>query len=168
MPYPLHKSPRGLLGAFNLKTLGRAPTQFGDTVLPVSIVDDFYFGEITIVQKDIVMTNPAVSAADTWDVPAGKIWRLYGAALTGTLDAADIAKSVSGLFTINDGVNQIAVQSLTSAGQTGVAVKSAAVRMGPPWVLQPGWGVFGGFYISAAPAVSFTMTFSVAYQQFDL
>lgn len=35
MPSPLHKTPLGLLELFRLKTLGRAPDSFGDTVIPV-------------------------------------------------------------------------------------------------------------------------------------
>lgn len=35
MASPLHKTPLGLLELFRLKTLGRAPEVFGDTVLPV-------------------------------------------------------------------------------------------------------------------------------------
>jgi len=42
MPFPLHKSPRGLLELFRLRTLGANPPQFGDQIVPMVEVSEFY------------------------------------------------------------------------------------------------------------------------------
>lgn len=169
MPFPLVKHPRGLLGAFEMKTLGQAPPQFGDTVLPTTDVTELYIPQLKIVQKDITCTNPAVFAEDTWDVPAGKVWRWWGVALTGTLAAADTALTVQTIFSVNDGSNQIALQAMAGTGGTNPSLKRSGANWRPtPLFLPAGYGVYAGFFLSAAPAVAFTMTFSVAYHEYEL
>lgn len=42
MPFPLHKSPRGLIELFRLRALGAQPNQFGEQVQPVVDVTEFY------------------------------------------------------------------------------------------------------------------------------
>lgn len=42
MPFPLHKTPVGLLELFRLRTLGAAPNLFGEQVTPVVDVTDMY------------------------------------------------------------------------------------------------------------------------------
>jgi hypothetical protein len=46
MPFPLHKSPRGLLELFRLRTLGAQPSSFAELVAPVVNVDEFYSSDL--------------------------------------------------------------------------------------------------------------------------
>jgi hypothetical protein len=46
VPFPLHKSPKGLLELFRLRTLGAQPSQFGEAIAPVVDVDEFYSSDL--------------------------------------------------------------------------------------------------------------------------
>lgn len=56
MSSPLHKSPLGLLEAFSLKALGRAPDKFGDVVTPTTDVTQYYL-------QTLVRTSQALGVA---------------------------------------------------------------------------------------------------------
>lgn len=56
MPFPLHKSPLGLLDLFRLRTLGNNPPQFGEAVTPVVEVAEFYAAENKLASS----ASPAV------------------------------------------------------------------------------------------------------------
>ena len=49
MPFPLHKTPVGLLELFRLRTLGAAPPQFGDQVVPVADISRNYGADLAVV-----------------------------------------------------------------------------------------------------------------------
>jgi hypothetical protein len=89
MPSPLQKAPLGLLGAFDLKTLGINPTAFGDTVVPISSTDDFYF---LPNQRSTVAAAAVLSGVvATQTVPANEIWRIKGIGVACGRNVADVA-----------------------------------------------------------------------------
>jgi hypothetical protein len=51
MPYPLHKSPSGLLELFRLRALGKQPDQFGNAVQPVYDVGDHYAPDLYVTGR---------------------------------------------------------------------------------------------------------------------
>lgn len=52
MPFPLHKSPSGLLELFRLRTLGANPPLFGEQVSPVVDVTEHYGADVMTSQFD--------------------------------------------------------------------------------------------------------------------
>lgn len=53
MPFPLHKTPRGLLELFRLRTLGANPPLFGELVEPGIDVAEFYGADLqTVATQD--------------------------------------------------------------------------------------------------------------------
>lgn len=85
MPFPLHKSPRGLLELLRLRTLGQQPHLFGETVTPVTDVTEFYAADlkgaiagtavagslVTARVADLVLTSPVRLHAISGDITAG-------------------------------------------------------------------------------------------------
>lgn len=61
MTSPLQKSPAGLLELFRLRTLGRNPVGFGDDVVPVADVTDYYGADL-VVSADFAGVAGAVDA----------------------------------------------------------------------------------------------------------
>lgn len=57
LEHPLHKSPRGLLELFRLRTLGRQPDQFGDTVVPVVEAGEFYAADLKLISTATATTG---------------------------------------------------------------------------------------------------------------
>lgn len=97
MTSPLHKLPDGLLGAYNLKTTGQAPSEFGDTVAPVTDLTDFYLRDLL---ANSVTAGSVTAAGDTTSVtvPAGVMWRLLSVGLAIQPNAADAALLPYGRF----------------------------------------------------------------------
>lgn len=59
MPFPLHKSPQGLLELFRLRTLGRHPESFAEIVSPTVDVAQFYGVDLQVTEQ----LGPPVVAA---------------------------------------------------------------------------------------------------------
>lgn len=58
MPFPLHKSPSGLIELFKLQNTGRAPTLFGEQVTPTVDVTEFYANTLLTT---VLLTNAAAA-----------------------------------------------------------------------------------------------------------
>lgn len=97
MPSGLHKLPDGLLGAFNLKTTGQAPDEFGSMLVPVADVLDFYLRDLL---GNSVTAGSVTAAGDSTSttVPAGVMWRVLSIGLAIQPDAADAALLPYGRF----------------------------------------------------------------------
>lgn len=90
----LQKYPDILLGWLNLKNEGRAPVEFGETVLPVIEVGDLYAhpdrtmvtnSAATALNTDLALLQPGISEA----------WRVKAISLVLARNVADIALSVT-------------------------------------------------------------------------
>lgn len=96
--FPLHKAPDGLLGAFDLKTLGHRPDRFAEAIQGTTDVTDFYFRDLQTIPPAVAgnMTNPGDGIVMT--VPAGVVWRMFSIGIAIFTDAADVAIAPYGRF----------------------------------------------------------------------
>lgn len=164
----LQKGPLGLLGAFALKTIGRNPTQFGDTVQPVADVYDQYLAQSEL---GIATTNAAIGLNNfqqlTIAVPAGKMWRLFGVSWQATLNAADIAIAMQG---------EVLLLRLPSGAQLGQPSQPSTIGVErrlmfftqPPFVVPSGYSIRVSMTFSAALTNSVTGTMFVIRQEIDV
>jgi hypothetical protein len=87
---PLQKYPPGLLSAFNLQTLGRAPVGFSQSVMPVANILDLYAQDLRAVELEsgnVAMTSDSVS----FQVPAGQVWLVWAISYSVNPVATDTA-----------------------------------------------------------------------------
>jgi len=161
---PLQKAPSGLLGAFDLKTLGQQPTKFGELVQPSVEVIDMYV-PLTIAEKTLNVTNPDIEVADTFDVPNGELWLVRAWAWLGTAPAADLAKNVNVWASFNNAANQVGVGGTTASNVPASGRRSVGAWLTDPIWLRPGWGFLIGVGVSVTPAVAIPGTMSIAYQR---
>lgn len=84
-PYPLWKSPRGLIELFRLRTNGRNPDQFATAVQPVADVQDFYGADL-LFTADTAAAAAAFPITQTIDVAFTR--RFWGFSFQITLGAA--------------------------------------------------------------------------------
>jgi hypothetical protein len=164
----LQKGPIALLGAFALKVLGRNPTAFGDSITPVVDVYDQYLaaGELQ-VSNQVLATALAAFNSSTFTVPNGKAWRVKGASLLGSLNAADAA--FVSMQTVNiqspnsspNGCRIAAAQFPATAGPRAVGY------VGPPIFLPSGWKIVLELWTSAAITVTSNLQATVFFQEID-
>ena len=168
----LQKSPTGLLGAFELKTLGQNPSEFGEQVVPVvDVLDNYVAGDQRIERNQTTLANPATFTSSTHRVPNGKVWRLLGISFAGVLDVADAALTTTVDVRLSpDPLDSVVVLlqpvgPLLRGGSLTRACKAAFV-MPRALFLPAGWGVIGTVQLDAAPAVSFVYDFAILIQEF--
>lgn len=96
MPSPIQKAAGALLGVLELKTLGRAPSQLSDQVVPVIESTEEYLiaNQDTASSGNVAVTNPGDEIGLTVD--AGQIWRVHTVGVLLVLNAADVALPVIG------------------------------------------------------------------------
>jgi len=129
MPYPLHKSPVGLLELFRLRTLGANPVQFAEGVTPVVEASQFYSADL----KQVVFAAATVGAgapivsALTLVTPA----RLHSMGLILTAGAAGLTNVSLSLRVVLNG----------AATQIGGSFQAAlpATNQATIGVIIPGW-----------------------------
>jgi len=84
----LQKVAAGLLDALDLKTYGRNPTEFSNTVQgSVDILDHYLAPRLRCAATQAAVT--AINDSTVHTVPAGVIWRLHGVSGHIDLNAAD-------------------------------------------------------------------------------
>lgn len=86
MPSPLHKVPLGLLELLRLKTLGRAPDQFSDTVLPTVEALESYAAPELETTSGTAQVGGMVSHSST--ITVGTFRWIWGVAGVLTMGAA--------------------------------------------------------------------------------
>lgn len=157
----LQTAPLGLLGAFQLKTLGDNPTLFGDRLQPVIEAMGFYgLASRSFQLATGNLTNPGDTL--TLTVPARQIWRVLcvsGRAVIGALDVNGFVGFVGTRPTsdVNQSLVAIAENQVVqpAAGATTIhcAVSSG---FGEPFFLGPGaqLALFLGIAFNAARACS--------------
>lgn len=161
---PLTKPPFGILGALDLKTQGKQPTLFGERVTPVFEMRDHYV-PLEILEKSQTITNPALAAADTFDVPNGELWIVRAWSAVGSVALADASTNVIAIASINNSLNQVVLHTQTATGGTTLLRVAPTNNLPLPVFLRPGWGFYIGLTMTAAPAVSFTYSISIAIQR---
>jgi hypothetical protein len=160
MPSPLQKTPTGLLGAFDLKTLGVNPTAFGDTVVPISDVSDMYFlgNQRATGTSNTAVTAPALAVVTL--VPAGEVWRVKAVGFSVARNAADVALTPY----VGLRVRRVAGISVQFHSQTLPAVVAAdLVQFGGIWLDHPLWMRPGdALILSNATTFSMNASFNLA------
>lgn len=172
----LMKAPQGLMGAFELKVAGQNPQEFGNTLLPVTDMTDFYL--LLNVKEQVddsqAVTAPGVTAASIFTVPNGKLWRLLNycssitlaagdAALTGIMEASlsSPAGGPAGVFLEGGNMNRNGVTNL----------RLSFGRLVPwPLLMPPGWSVTIRSNTNTAPISAGTAAVHAAIlvQEFDI
>ena len=89
MDSPLQKSPLGLLGALDLKTLGHNPDAFGGLVAPVTEALSFYSVNFRADRRITGSTFPL-----SLTVPTGQLWRVWNVSAVIDLSGATITPAV--------------------------------------------------------------------------
>lgn len=108
MPLPLHKSPKGLLGAFDLKAQGLNPTEFGIQLAPVVDVQDYYLQPNATTVTGQLATAAAPGTIISLIPGVNAAWRVKAVAVELTRNVADIAL-----------IPRISVSIARAAGQIG-------------------------------------------------
>jgi len=134
----LQKAPLGLLGLFDLKTLGDNPSEFGTTVSPSTDVTDLYAQDLQQV-PGVAGTGLTLNSLMTLTVPNGVVWRVLNVFADVTLNVADVAlDSTLVLFADIAGAGV----AFEWAAYDATAVNNVNRRIGKyfdrPLVLRPG------------------------------
>lgn len=169
MTSPLHKLPDGLLGAFNLKTTGQAPNEYGDTLAPTTEMLDFYLRDLLAVSVT-AGTVTAPSDAVSVTVPAGVMWRLLSIGLAIQPDAADAALIPYGRFDLRTELMTspaylAQVGPLPAMGGTARNLNFGLLMPVP--LLAKGGSVIA-FRSETAYSAAATVSFNVQYQAIPL
>lgn len=88
---PLQKAPTGLLGALNLKTQGRYPQLFGETLVPVLELTDFYLHPNRTALTFAAALTVGPGQVGTLVVPDGQAWSVKGISVVLARAAGDAA-----------------------------------------------------------------------------
>lgn len=93
---PLQKTPLALLQAYNIQTLGQAPTGFGDTVVPTSASDIWYLRDL-VQPLPFSTTIPIgqLTGIAQLEVTDASAWYVYGVRGAHGPALADVAFEVS-------------------------------------------------------------------------
>lgn len=97
----LHKAPLGLLGAFDLKALGRQPNEFAETLLPVTDVTDFYLQPNAVVRTAAAATGALGATLVNLTPAQNEVWRVKGVSIVVARAAADAALSLEFVLGLN-------------------------------------------------------------------
>lgn len=167
---PLQAAPQGLLGAFNLKTLGDNPSIFGGSVQPVVEAMGFYGLPKRSFQ---LATGNLQNPGDilTLTVPAGQVWRVLAASGRAVIGALDVSGFVAMLGTrpTNNPTQSIVAIAQANIPQPAtpvtlhVAVCSGLVE---PFYLGPGAELV--LYIGAAFNAARSCSIQAIVEVFDV
>lgn len=166
----LQKAPSGILGWFALKVGGYNPPAFSDAVIPVVEVGDNYLAtsELQVKTQNLATTLATFNGND-FTVPNGKCWRLIGASIFGSLNAADTALKTVISIGIKTPISSPAacLLGLTESG-SGVVTRGHAIALRPPVFLPSGFIVSLGMATNTAITVTSNFSCNVLIQEFDL
>jgi hypothetical protein len=170
----LQKAAQGLLGWFSLKTTGRNPPVFGESLLPVVEMGDNYLLQGELSAENVLGTNIGIGSSSgqiTFQVPANKVYRVLAIGADLALAAADNAFTTDWYIF----VNFAAPSSLTGYIFAGAMQASAAgnARIGAfylprPLLLPPSASIVVGFRSSANLTVAASNHGSLIRQSIDL
>lgn len=165
----LQKGPLGLLGAFALKVTGRNPNQFGGVVTPVVDVYDQYLAQSELgISAATVATGLNAFVASTFTVPASKAWRVFGASIQVSLDAADVAIAASPRFQVRSPDITKALIVPVLQPPTVNTDRNCGFYTNPPLFLPSGWSLVLRYQFSAALTVTENAQFAVLRQEIDV
>ena len=141
----LHKVPLGLLGALSLKTHGRNPIDFGETVFGMVDLLDHYLTDLAdVFQAGANLLATFSSVAIT--VPAGMVYRVHSVGISLTPNAADVALRNDGAFLVRRAQGALNAGIMRGVQMPAVAAVGASVFDGMifdrPLVLPPGAQIF--------------------------
>lgn len=139
----LQKTGVGLLGALNLKTLGRQPNAFNDMVQPAFEVEEYYLLDLQSFANATAAAVSAVNSKATMTVPTSEIWRVISVGGAASAFSGAVAFPVS-----------FAVEAILPGAATGVELGTAiapsinaandtvrVVQQRPPFFLAAGSGL---------------------------
>lgn len=146
MPLPLHKPPLGLLGALDLKTLGRNPSMLEDGVRPSLELFSAYAASLQTLIKGATPALVSAGSLSIVSVPAGVCWRLRQmegrVVLAAAATAPDGVAFTLGYGLVSDLSTWIAVESgrfeVPVAGLTAQAGFVISHEFAQPVFLPPG------------------------------
>lgn len=165
----LQKSPLGLLGAYALKTDGRNPPEFGESVVPTTDVTDFYLQpQMELARDTATITGPAVGAAAELTVGEGELWRIWGASLFFVLAAGDAALlSAPRLAILQPTAPEVLYLPLfTSTNVTGAHNRVFSSMLPRPLLMRAGLQLNAALTLSAAPGTPVTLELVVLRERF--
>lgn len=165
----LQKSPLGLLGAFLLKTDGRNPADFGETVVPTTDVTDHYvLPQQEIARATVTITGPAVGANVGLTVPQGEIWRVWGASMFWIHAAGDAALlAAPRISMLRPTATPVLYFPLTNGlNVTGAHNRVASVLNPRPILVTAGYQLNSALTLSAAPGTPIDLEFCVLRERF--
>lgn len=152
MPFPLHKSPRGLLELLRLRTLGAQPSLFSEGVQPVVVVNDHYAADL-LVNSNHDLAAAAFPLVQT--VTTAGVTRLMTFSVDVTLGAAVgtyLALSIGlQLPSSSNPVSWYGYQLFTAGLIAGEAYRLVA-NMPSPLILPSGAFLIAGASSNAAGA----------------
>lgn len=171
----LQKAAQGLLGWFNLKTTGRNPPTFGDTVTPVVDIGDSYLvqGELDISQATAIATGATTSGNSTLTVPNGKFWRVLAVALQVTPNGADIGiaqdVSVRVLPPAGAGTPCVIASAVFPVAAAGAGLNSHlwGLYLPRPLLLPSGWALLYQINLDRAASINVAGSCFALRQQID-
>lgn len=168
----LQKAPQGLLGAFDLKTLGHSPTAFSAEVRPTVEVLDFYVRpELRFMAQSATIPQGGTGATSTIRVPGGGTsgYLVYGCSVSTVLDFADNAYQSAGYIHL---VGQVSgtVTLATGTFIPGVNFPTTGTTrithfwFPRPFLLAPGEAIVGtgGLQVATTQPASVILTLMAA------
>lgn len=143
MPFPLHKSPAGLLELLRLRTLGASPNTLSEEVRPSFDSTEFYAADLKLL-NDETATVGALAALDNVLLLTGptRVHAIGGRLAIGAAAATNLVVSVGLRQTISG------VRVGVGAWQFPAIAAGGIVNFGthvPPWVLPAASGVGGAW-----------------------
>lgn len=154
---PLQKAAQGLTGLLELKVGGHQPIKFGETILPVIDVVEFYASVTNRVVKTATSSLNARNTQTTMQVPINEIWRLHTLGWHGSFNA--LSWWLPEMLIEIDGVGTRLPNSYVNAVQIPAAQDSnlnGGVIFDAPLLLRSGTNltVIAGTNIGAATNVT--------------
>lgn len=168
MPFPLQKVPLGLLQLFALQTNGRLPTEFGEQVVPMVDVADFY-GADRLLPSSISSGAGAFPRA-TNTTPIGSTIRVHQITAQLALGAAGAANAYYSCQVrlqspdgIQIGLFPTQLLVAPAAGFNNGAIFDFGGQLPYPRVLPPGW-VIATSINSNDPMVAATLALRFSFE----
>lgn len=88
MSGPIQTNPVGLLGFFQLKNMGKNPSEFMESLQPALEMRDWYLQTNSEIRSGVDAAIAAAGTARYLEVPAGKMWAVHDVAISANLAAA--------------------------------------------------------------------------------
>ena len=138
MPYPLQKSPRGLLELMRLRTLGEQPRLFSEQVMPVIESNPFYGADLLQVLSPTANVGAILNLASTQTMLNASGLRGLGAFLTiGAAPATNVTLMWSVVIGDPTGATEASLGSQFIAQAPATAALFCGLPL-PLLVLPPG------------------------------